>query len=195
MRSYLASLLFALLASIAGAQEVADTDVFDVQDAPLQSAILTLDLDRLFAQSLYGQRIAELYNEGRAELAVENRRIADALRDEELALAAQRPEMAPDVFLAEAEAFDAKAQGIRRAQDAKEADLENTLTNGREQFLEITRPVLGQLMIERRAYAVLDRRSVFLSLGSIDITEIALERIDEAIGDGRTFDDPVTPEN
>ena len=130
-------------------------------------------------------------------MALENRRIAGALRDEELTLAQQRPDMEPDVFLAEAEAFNDKAQGIRRAQDAKERDLEETLTNGRDQFLEAARPILGQLMVDRGAFAILDRRFVLLSLGSIDVTEAALERIDAAMGDGSQLVPavPVVPEN
>lgn len=185
----LVSMVFAAFATLAGAQQN-DTNILDVplalQDAP---ALLTVDIDRLFVQSQFGERIARDYNDGRTALATENRRIADALRTEELALAEQRADMAIDVFRTEAEAFDEKAQGIRRAQDAKENALEETLTEGRTQFLEVTRPILGQLMVERGAFAILDRRSVLLSLGSIDITDDAVARIDDTIGDGA--DSPV----
>lgn len=175
--------LFAGLLSITGAsaQPVGTADPFAVQAA---STILTVDIDRLFSQSQFGQRIGEDYAQASAALATENRRIADGLREEELALTAQRGEMAADVFRIEAEAFDEKAQGIRRAQDAKEAALENTLIEGRNQFLEATRPILGQLMVDRGAFAILDRRSVLLSLGSIDVTDEAIARINAAIGDG-----------
>jgi hypothetical protein len=50
----------------------------------------------------------------------------------------------------------------------------------------LTRPILGQLMVDRGAFAILDRRSVLLSLGSIDVTDDAIARIDTAIGDGQT---------
>jgi Skp family chaperone for outer membrane proteins len=89
-----------------------------------------------------------------------------------------------DVFRTEAEDFDAKAQNIRSAQDAKERALEDTLAQGRDQFFEVTRPILGQLMVDRGAFAILDRRSVILSLGSIDVTEEAIARIDALIGEG-----------
>ena len=148
------------------------------------SALLTVDVERLFTQSLFGQRIAQDYASGREGLAAENRRIADALREEELALAEQRPEMDLAVFRAEAAAFDEKAQAIRRAQDAKERQLETTLTDGRDRFLVVTQPILGQILIERGAYAILDRRSVLLSLGSVDVTEDAIALIDAGIGDG-----------
>ena len=194
MRQFLVSLLMSAFASMAGAQQLSDPSVFNIPNTQIAPSIITVDVDSLFTQSQFGRRIGQLYTEGREALALENRRIAGALRDEELTLAQQRPDMEPDVFLAEAEAFDDKAQGIRRAQDAKERDLEETLTNGRDQFLEAARPILGQLMVDRGAFAILDRRSVLLSLGSIDVTEAALERIDAAMGDGSQLV-PAVPEN
>ena len=166
----------------------------DATSGTAAPAILTVDIDRLFAQSQFGERIARDYTEGRAALAEENRRIADALRAEELALAERRAEMAPTVFRTEAEAFDEKAQAIRRAQDAKENALEETLAQGRAQFLEVTRPILGELMVDRGAFALLDRRSVLLSLGRIDVTDDAIARIDAAIGDGGDALPEVTPD-
>ncbi|MBT5295633.1 MAG: OmpH family outer membrane protein [Octadecabacter sp.] len=197
MRQFLVSLLMSAFASMAGAQQLSDPSVFNIPNTQIAPSIVTVDVDSLFTQSQFGRRIGQLYTEGREALALENRRIAGALRDEELTLAQQRPDMEPDVFLAEAEAFDDKAQGIRRAQDAKERDLEETLTNGRDQFLEAARPILGQLMVDRGAFAILDRRFVLLSLGSIDVTEAALERIDAAMGDGSQLVPavPVVPEN
>ncbi|MDB4053120.1 OmpH family outer membrane protein [Octadecabacter sp.] len=197
MRQFLVSLLMSAFSSMVGAQQLSDPSVFDIPTAQIAPSILTVDVDGLFTQSQFGSRIGQLYTEGREALAIENRRIAGALRDEELALTQQRPDMESDVFLAEAEAFDDKAQGIRRAQDAKERDLEETLTNGRDQFLEVARPILGQLMVDRGAFAILDRRSVLLSLGSIDVTEAAIEIIDDAMGDGSQLVPavPVGPEN
>ncbi|MCF2904051.1 OmpH family outer membrane protein [Octadecabacter sp. CECT 8868] len=180
----LAALAIASGAGGVGAQQVREPSVFEVPPAQLAPSLLTVDIERLFSQSQFGQRIAETYTQDRIELNVENRRIAEALRAEELDLTARRAEMEPDVFRTEAQAFDEKAQGIRRAQDAKETALEESLNDARTQFLEVTQPILGQLMVERGAFAILDRRSVLLSLGSIDITDDAIARIDETIGDG-----------
>jgi Skp family chaperone for outer membrane proteins len=180
----LASLIIAALAGAAGAQQNIETPEFEVTAGEVVTAILTVDIDRLFSQSQFGQRVAQSYAAEREALAMENSRIAAALREEELALATQRADMALTVFRTEAEAFDEKAQSIRRAQDAKERALEDTLVQGRDQFLEVTRPILGQLMVDRGAFAILDRRSVLLSLGSIDVTDDAIARIDAAIGDG-----------
>lgn len=181
------SIIFASWAAITCAQQnVQSAPPFDAtnQSPNNVSSVLTVDLDSLFSQSLFGMRVVEEYGNQREALAVENRRIADALREEELTLAGQRAEMAVEVFVAEAEAFDEKAQAIRRAQDTKERELEQLLDDGRDRFLEVTRPILADLMAERGAVALLDRRTLLLSFGSIDVTESAIERVNTTLGDG-----------
>ena len=180
----LASLIITTLAGAAFAQQNIVAPKIDVTADRIVSAILTVDIDRYFSQSQFGQRVAQNYAAEREALATENSRIAAALREEELILTVQRAEMTPAVFRAEAEAFDEKAQDIRNAQDAKERALEDTLARGRDRFFEVTRPILGQLMVDRGAFAILDRRSAILSLDSIDVTEDAIARIDALIGEG-----------
>lgn len=171
--------------------------VFPVEeDAPptivLQSQLLTVDIDRLFAQSLFGQRLASELRSQQEALSEENRRLAEDLRAEELDLAERRPDMEPEAFRAEAEAFDEKAEAIRQAQDAKERALQQSLSAGREAFFEAARPVLGQLMLDSGASVIMDRRSVLVSLGAIDVTDVAIARIDAAIGDGTGAPSPDT---
>ncbi len=179
----------AIAAVCAGTFGVTCGALAQTPEAPIvATSILTVDIDRLFAQSQFGERIALEYEEGRAALATENRRIAEALREEELALAAARPDMDPTVFQTEAEAFDEKAQAIRRAQDAKENALEGLLSDGRDQFLEVVGPILEQVVIDRGASAILDRRAVLVSRDGIDITDEAIARINAQIGDGTAPD-------
>ncbi|HCP82142.1 MAG TPA: hypothetical protein DIT67_11315 [Octadecabacter sp.] len=190
----LAAIAFALLSGGATAQQAVDPTLFEIPTGQVAPTFLTVDIELMFTQSQFGQRIGQSYAQGRDELASENGRIAQALREEELALAAQRSEMDVAVFREEAVAFDEKAQAIRRAQDAKERALEETLSLGRDQFLSATRPILGELMVERGAFAILDRRSVLLSLGSIDVTEYAIVKIDATIGDGAQMTPMQTPD-
>lgn len=182
MRTLLACLFVGLLGGAAAGQEVTVTPEIS-QNVPA-SNLLTVDLDQMFSQSLFGQRIAREYSEAREELRTENQRIAAALRAEELDLAARRPDMDLDVFRAEAVAFDEKTQAIRRAQDAKERALETSLADGREAFLGAAEPILDELMADRGAAVLLDRRLVFLSRDSVDVTQDAITMIDARIGAG-----------
>jgi Skp family chaperone for outer membrane proteins len=154
----------------------------------VQSPILTVDSDRLFLESAWGRRVfAEVQAETEAFNA-ENRRLEAALTEEERSLTERRPTMEVEDFRAEAEAFDTKVQAIRAAQDAKQRNLQQLLTRGREGFLNEATPILARLMLESGAAVIVDRRSVILSAGAIDITDAAIAAIDAAIGDGEGLD-------
>lgn len=154
------------------------------QPEGFRSPVLTIDSERLFQDSAFGQRVTQDIVAATEALAAENRRIEAALTQEERSLTERRPEMEVDAFREEAEAFDARVQEIRRQQDAKEAALQDQLTVGREEFLNAAQPILGQLMLDRGGAVILDRRGVFLAVGLVDITDAAIAAIDAAIGDG-----------
>ncbi|MEO0830160.1 MAG: hypothetical protein AAFY03_06835, partial [Pseudomonadota bacterium] len=61
-------------------------------DVP-ESAVLTIDQDRLFAGTLYGQRIQRDLRGASTLLAQENREIAAELEEEERALTVRRTEI------------------------------------------------------------------------------------------------------
>lgn len=151
-----------------------------------QSDILTISSERLFSDSAFGRRIArEIEAESRV-LATENRRIEAELTAEEKDLTAQRPDMEPVAFRVLADAFDEKVQSNRAVQDAKARTLAQKGDAGRGDFLQSARPVLALLMRETGASIILERSSVFLSADATDITDLAIARIDAAIGDGST---------
>ncbi|WP_299675023.1 OmpH family outer membrane protein [uncultured Roseobacter sp.] len=151
---------------------------------PVQSPILTIDSDRLFSESDFGkQTVAEFEARG-AELAAENRGIEDQLETEEQALTEQRATMDPTEFRELADAFDAKVQTTRRTQDAKNRALSQDFEQRRNVFLNAAAPVLEGLMREAGAAVIMDKRSLFLSSNAIDITDMALGRLNEVLGDG-----------
>jgi len=180
MRRILLRMLVVWLAALASPLVAQD----DLVMGQIRSPILTIDPDRLFAESHFGQRINAQVLAQTEALGVENRRIEAALTEEERSLTLRRPTMPVETFRAEAGAFDVKVQGIRQAQDAKERDLQQGLVRGRDAFLVAATPVLGQMMADSGAAVILDRRSVFLRVALVDITEEAIAAIDAAIGDG-----------
>ncbi len=174
-----------VLAGLPGAL-CAQTDANRLDPGIVQSAILVIDLDRVFAESAFGQRAAaEIEAEGTA-IAAENRRIEAELTEEERDLTERRPTMQPEEFRALADAFDDKVQQLRQAQDGKARALAQKGDEARRRFLTLARPVLENLMREAGAVMIVERRLVFLSASSVDVTETAILRIDAAIGDGGT---------
>ncbi len=151
------------------------------------SPILTLDRDALFARTLYGQRVNREIESASTAMAAETRSIEAALEAEELALTEQRATMEPEAFRALATAFDDKVQALRIEREAVEADFLAQIEAARSDFFARIGPVLGQLVRERGAVLIIDRRAVLLAAADIDITADAIERIDAVLGDGDTL--------
>lgn len=148
------------------------------------SAILTISSDRLYAESDYGRRVAEEFETESGKLAAENRRIEQELTEEEQELTDRRPGMEAAAFRELANAFDEKVKQIRRAQDAKARALVQKNEGEQVRFIQAARPILAELMREAGAGVILERSSVFLSANAIDVTEVAIARMNATVGDG-----------
>ncbi|MFC2967613.1 OmpH family outer membrane protein [Acidimangrovimonas pyrenivorans] len=153
-------------------------------DGAPQSAILTLDQDRLFTESAFGKRVARDIDTAQQALLAENRKIEARLSAEEKSLTEKRPTMAPDAFRKLADDFDARVQKIRHEQDAKNQRIAQMRDSERKRFFKQALPVLGRMVRESGAVAILNSQAVFLSLNSVDITDRAIKRIDAVLGDG-----------
>lgn len=164
----------------------------DAGTMTIPSPVLTIDPERLFTGTKYGQRIeAQLADAGHA-LAAENRKIEADLSAEEKALTEKRASTPPDEFRKLADAFDAKVVAIRKAQDAKAKALTDRRETERQKFLQQVLPILADLVRENGAVAILNRQAIFLSFSGIDVTDRAIARIDEKIGDGSAAPAPET---
>ncbi|MCU0853546.1 MAG: OmpH family outer membrane protein [Rhodobacteraceae bacterium] len=154
------------------------------QPAPqveLPPPVLTIDADRLLAESAFGRALAAEVDTAARALAEENRRIETDLLAEERDLTERRAMMSPDEFRPMADAFDEKVQRLRAEQDEKERALADLREEGRQRFFREAVPVLSEIVREQGALVLLDRRDVFLSADAIDITDIAIARIDAAV--------------
>jgi Skp family chaperone for outer membrane proteins len=149
------------------------------QEAPV--AILTLDQDRFFLESAFGKASLERERAATAALEKENKRIEAELVSEEQALTNERGTLSAEEFSAKAKAFDAKVEQIRTEQDAKARLLAEAREGERQQFLAIAVPILGELLGERKAQAIVDKSMTILSLSAIDVTDAAIAKVDAAM--------------
>lgn len=157
----------------------------------VQSPILTLDQELLFVDSAWGRRVTAEIESASAELQAENRRIESDLSAEEQSLTERRATMEPEAFRAEADAFDTKVTAIRSAQDAKGRNIAGLRDEERQRFLAAALPVFGEILRERGAVIVMDKRAVFISANAIDVTDEMIARLDVSLGDGsKAPDDP-----
>jgi len=154
----------------------------------VQSPVLTIDQDRLYTGSAYGARVRAEIADASTALAAENREIEAMLIAEEQALTDQRSELSPEEFRDLADAFDTRVQQIRAEQDTKSRALSRRDDQEKQLFYRQIVGVLGELVRERGAVVIIERRSIFLAADSIDVTDLAIERIDASLGDGRPAD-------
>lgn len=146
--------------------------------------VLTVDLDRIIAETAYGVAMAADLRARDAALQAEFDASSAEMRAAELDLAARRSGMTPEAFRAEADAFDERAEATRAAQDAKFQSLATAVQTEQAAFLDAALPILRQIVTDRGGSALLEGGAVIFALPGADITDEAIARIDDALGTG-----------
>jgi Skp family chaperone for outer membrane proteins len=185
LRQILASAGFVLAVLAAALPTIA-------QEAIVSAPILTLDEDRLFAESLFGKAVLARQEVEAQSLTSENRQIEAGLEQEEKTLTARRATLSKEEFLPLSDAFNAKVEGIRGAQEAKARALSRQFEDEKQRFFSEVRPVLAQIMTERGAVVIIDKRAVFVGFDNVDVTAAAIAALDASLGDGSAAA-PATP--
>lgn len=162
------------------------------QEAPA-AGILTIDQERLFIESQFGKAVREREFTAARALEAENARIEADLIAEEQALTERRASLSAEEFSALATAFDEKVVRIRAEQDAKVRDLTRSRDEDRQEFFRTVVPILGDLLVERKAVAIIDKSALILSLTAIDVTDAAIAKVDAASGSGAQVDPAPDP--
>ncbi|WP_435258810.1 OmpH family outer membrane protein [Thioclava sp. FR2] len=174
----LAFAIFAGPATLTLAQTTEPTATEPVQqDGVLQLPFVTIDKDRLYAESEPGKAAQAAFDEDSAALIAENRRLEAALEQEERDLTARRASLPAAEFQKLAQEFDAKVEDLRTAQDTKSRNLTRRRDEDRQIFFERSIPVLGQLMVDLNAVAIIDRTAIILTYDQLDVTDLAIERL------------------
>ncbi len=148
--------------------------------APPPGAILFVNQERLLVDSTLGRAILSLESEERAVLTAEGERIAAELSAEETALTEMRKTATPEDFRVRAEAFNQRVERVRAEQLDKDRAQTQRNEDRRRAFYATAAQILGDIMVQSRASAIMDRRSVLLYNTSLDITDLAVSRLDAA---------------
>jgi Skp family chaperone for outer membrane proteins len=175
-------LVLATFASVLPAQEAA------------QNPVVTVDLERLVSETQIGQYLSFQMSEEAQRLQAEFDAIEAELSAEEADLIKKREILDLDEFRVLAKAFDEKAVRLRQEQQAKIQAITAESSRRRQDLLRSFVPVLSQVMRNRGATVLLDRRSVVLDdRASVDITDVAIMIIDQNTTETDTATDLETP--
>lgn len=182
MRMVKAALSAAGIAAAALAVPFGSVNAQDV--GVVQSDILVIDPERLFEQTQLGQSILAAIEVERNSLIAFNRKVEAELEAEEKMLTDLRDETPPEEFRDMADAFDAKVQDIRRDSERRVRDLERNRERAPFDFMRRVEPVLVEIMRAAGGVIVVDARNVLLRADVVDVTNVAIARIDLVLGDG-----------
>lgn len=147
-------------------------------------AIRTVDQDRLYFESLFGQRVRDQVLAASRALETENQRLVTELSAREAELTAARPDLSPEAFRAHAEAFNEDAERIRETQEQKAREIRQFQDAEQLRFFDAAVPMLDGLLQELGAKVLLDARVVLLAADDTDLTDAAIARVDAELGDG-----------
>lgn len=154
------------------------------QELVFPSPVLVVDLDRIYQETDYGRRIEAQNVAALVQLNTDNQALQEELEREESDIAARRETLSAAEFRAEADAFDAKVQDIRARQDERLAEIEASILTERLAFDARIRPILGQILLERRGVILVEATEVYLIVRSVDITAQSIAVLNDVLGDG-----------
>jgi Skp family chaperone for outer membrane proteins len=162
--------------------------------AAAQNPVVTVDLDRLINETQIGRYLSFQMNEEAKSLQAEMNVIEADLSAEEDELIKKRETLDIEDFRVLAKAFDEKAVRLRQEQQAKIQAITEESSRRRQDLLRSFVPVLSQVMRNRGATVLLDRRSVVLDdRASVDITDVAIMIIDQNTTETDAATDLETP--
>ncbi|GAA3876050.1 OmpH family outer membrane protein [Celeribacter arenosi] len=147
----------------------------------LPTPIVVFDRSRVIGESETGRRLEARVQEARDRVLAENEALYNELETEERAISQARSQMTDEAFRARADAFDEKVTESR-AQQAQKAEAVQDLYDTGLQALEARmNTVLADIANEIGAIAVFERQQVYLVSGGVDITQVAISRLDAMI--------------
>ena len=146
-------------------------------------SIGTLDQYALFRNSLFCQRVSQEVSDESELLLTKELLLQSELEAEEQSLTVKRKLIVTEEFKKLAEEFDEKVQKIRTETTEARINLSKYSDEDRNRFFQIALPTLVQLSEELGLSTLLDHRMVILSLK--DITDVAVDRVNKAIGNGK----------
>ncbi|MDB9991628.1 OmpH family outer membrane protein [Amylibacter sp.] len=146
-------------------------------------SIAILDQDSLFVDSEWGKKIIDIVENKVSQLATENRSIESELEVEELLLTKKRKSISKIDFDILANDFDKKVKSIRINQASKQNDINNFLNKNRKNFFDNITPILLIFIEELGVQVLLNKDTVALASTGSDITNVAINRINEQLID------------
>ena len=147
-----------------------------------KSELFTVDMTKLLRSSEFGKNIIAANNIARKKLQSENEELEKKLLLEEKELSELRKTLSVEEFRPKALEFDKRVSIIRAEQGKKEEILNKKVRKEETDFFKRIYPLLYEILIERGGLILVDQRNIILWDNSVDITDDAIQAINQALG-------------
>lgn len=143
--------------------------------------ILVIDRNAILRASKVGQSIVQQVNAFSQAAEKEFKGQADSLRSQEQQLQQQVAILAPDVKAKKIKAFQAQQQAFQQKVQTRQAQIQGGVLQARQQVEKALGPILHGILQERHANLLFDRNAIVLGTVNIDVTGLAIQRLDQKL--------------
>jgi Skp family chaperone for outer membrane proteins len=141
--------------------------------------ILVIDRNAILRASKVGQDIVRQVNSLTVSAENEFKNEGQGLQREGQALQQQVAILAPDVKARKIRDFQAKQVAFQRKVEARQGLIQGGVFQARQKVEAALGPILQGIMQERGANLLLDRAAVVLGTVNVDVTSVAVQRLDQ----------------
>lgn len=146
-----------------------------------QPRIIVIDRNFILQRSSAGQDMLNQVQTLSKAAETEFKTQEQALATEAGQLQQQMAIMAPDARDQKEKEFTGKQQAFQGRVQQRQAEIQAGFNKAARQVEVALEPILKAIMVERNANMVLDRSAVILSSADVDVTPVAVQRLDKAL--------------
>ena len=166
-----------LVATAASAQQAAAPQ----NPGPVIPGVCVYYNARLLAQSAAGQAVETRMQQLAQEVQGELQPYATSLQAEAQQLQTSGASLPADQLQQRRQALQQRAQEAQQLEGTRENELRYTLAMQRQAITEAVSPILTALYQEKGCGLLLDRESVFMMNPAMDVTDLAIQRLNTAL--------------
>ena len=164
-----------LLATAASAQQA------PANPGPVIPGVCVYYNARLLAQSSAGQAVEARMQQLAQEVQGELQPYATQIQTEAQQLQTSGSSLPADQLQQRRQALQQRAQEAQQLESTRENELRYTLGMQRQAITEAVSPILTALYQEKGCGLLLDRESVFMMNPAMDVTDLAIQRLNTAL--------------
>ncbi|HEY5239425.1 MAG TPA: OmpH family outer membrane protein [Rhizomicrobium sp.] len=143
--------------------------------------ILVINREAILQVSKVGQSIAQQIKNYTLQAEKDFKSQGDALRNDGQALQQQIAILAPDVKAKKIADFQARERSLQMKIQQRQMLIQGGVLQARKQMEQALGPIVQGIMQERGANLLLDRGAVVFGTADMDVTRVAIQRLDQKL--------------